>query len=84
MSASVEKVFLDALKICAGRDDPIEHYLELVPQSERAQLADLLAMYFASRRQPVGKEVRAASYERVLATIDRVSGTAGPAGFCPA
>jgi hypothetical protein len=84
MSASVEQVFLDALEdLRAGRVDSIEHYLELVPQSQRAQLADLLAMYFASRRRPAEKELRAASYERVLDTIDRVSETAGPAGILP-
>lgn len=84
MSASVEQVFLDALEdLRAGRVDPIEHYLELVPQSQRAQLADLLAMYFASRTHPAGRELRATSYERVLDTIDRVSETAGPAGILP-
>lgn len=84
MSASVEQVFLDALEdLRAGRGEPIERYLELVPQSEKAQLADLLAMYFASRRRRAEPTLRAASYERVLATIDRVSETAGPAGILP-
>jgi hypothetical protein len=84
MNASIEQVFLDALEdMRAGRGEPIERYLELVPQSKRAQLADLLAMYFASRRRPAGPTLRAASYERVLATIDRVSETAGPAGILP-
>jgi hypothetical protein len=48
MSASVERVFLEALEdLRAGRIEQVEHYLELVSASGRAQLADLLAMYFA-------------------------------------
>ena len=54
MSASVERVFLEALEdLRAGRIEEVEHYLELVPASGRAQLADLLAMYFASRQRPL-------------------------------
>ena len=40
MSAVFEQVFLDALEdLREGRAEPIERYLELVPKSERAQLA---------------------------------------------
>lgn len=84
MSASVERVFLEALEdLRAGRIEEVEHYLELVPVSERAQLADLLAMYFASRRRPLRHDVPPASYERVLATLDRVTERAGPTGTLP-
>jgi hypothetical protein len=84
MSASVEQVFLEALEdLRAGRVEQVGHYLELVPASERAQLADLLAMYFASRRRPLRQEVPPASYERVLATLDRVTESAGRAGTLP-
>jgi hypothetical protein len=84
MSASVERVFLDALDdLQAGRAEEVDRYLERVPSSERAQLADLLAMYFASRRRPLRKQVPPASYERVLATLDRITETAGWSGTLP-
>ncbi len=84
MSASVERVFLEALDdLRAGRVEQVDHYLELVPASERAKLADLLAMYFASRRHPVRHEVPPATYERILATLDRVTETAGQSGTLP-
>lgn len=84
MSASVERVFLEALEdLRAGRVEQVEHYLELVPASKRAQLADLLAMYFASRQRPLRKPVPPASYERVLATLDRVTERAGQTGTLP-
>jgi len=84
MSASVERVFLEALDdLRAGRVEQVDHYLELVPASERAQLADLLAMYFASRRHPVRHEVPPATYERILATLDRVTERVGQSGTLP-
>jgi hypothetical protein len=84
MSAEFEQVFLDALEdLREGRAEPIERYLELVPKSERAQLADLLAMYFASRRAPASREVNSKSYERVLAAIDRLNESQGEAGILP-
>lgn len=84
MSASVERVFLEALEdLRAGRVEEVEHYLELVPTSERAHLADLLAMYFASRQRPLRQPVPSASYERVLATLDRVTEKAGQTGTLP-
>lgn len=84
MSAKFEQVFLDALDdLREGRAEPIERYLELVPRSERAQLADLLAMYFASRRGPASREVNSKSYERVLAAIDRLTESQGEAGILP-
>lgn len=84
MSASVERVFLEALEdLRAGRIEEVEHYLELVPASGRAQLADLLAMYFASQQRPLRRPVPPASYERVLATLDRVTERAGQAGTLP-
>jgi hypothetical protein len=85
MSAEFEQVFLDALEdLREGRAEPIERYLELVPKSKRAQLADLLAMYFASRRGPASREVNSQSYERVLAAIDRLNESQGEAGILPA
>ena len=84
MSASVERIFLEALEdLRAGRTEKVDYYLELVPASERAQLADLLAMYFASRRRPLRHEVPPSSYERVLATLDRVTENAGQVGTLP-
>lgn len=84
MSAAVERVFLDALDdLQAGRAEEVDRYLERVPTSERAQLADLLAMYFASRQRPVANNVPAATYERVLATLDRVTEKAGRSGTLP-
>lgn len=84
MSAQFELVFLEALEdLREGRAEPIERYLELVPKSERAQLADLLAMYFASRRTPASREVNARSYERVLGAIDRLTEPRGEAGILP-
>jgi hypothetical protein len=84
MSAEFEQVFLDALEdLREGRAEPIERYLELVPKSERAQLADLLAMYFASRRTSASREVNSRSYERVLAAFDRLTESKGEAGILP-
>jgi hypothetical protein len=84
MSAEFEQVFLDALEdLREGRAEPIERYLELVPQSERAQLADLLAMYFASRRAHASREVNSKSYERILAAIDHLTESQGEAGILP-
>jgi transcriptional regulator with XRE-family HTH domain len=84
MSASVEHVFLEALDdLQAGRAEDVDRYLERVPTSGRAQLADLLAMYFASRRRPLRKDVPPASYERVLATLDRIAQKAGRSGTLP-
>jgi transcriptional regulator with XRE-family HTH domain len=40
-------------------------------------------MYFASRRRPVRKEVPPATYERVLATLDRITEKAGRSGTLP-
>jgi transcriptional regulator with XRE-family HTH domain len=84
MSASVERVFLEALDdLQSGRAEDVDHYLERVPQSEREQLADLLAMYFASRRGVRHGEVSSVVYTRVLATLDRITETAGPSGTLP-
>lgn len=84
MSASVERVFLEALDdLQSGRDEEVEHYLERVPLTEREQLADLLAMYFASRRGPRHGDVSRMAYDRVLSTLDRISGSAGQAGTLP-
>lgn len=84
MSASVERVFLEALDdLQSGRAQDVDHYLERVPMTEREQLADLLAMYFASRRGPRHAEVSRTAYTRVLATLDRMTDTAGRAGTLP-
>ena len=46
----VEEVFLEALEdLREGTGKPVERYLERVPATERRQLADLLAGFFASR-----------------------------------
>src|SRR5689334_4087030 len=82
--SAVERVFLDALEdLRAGREEPVERYLQRVPSSEREQLADLLASYFASQQGPADARANAAVYERTLAAIDRVTASAGAAGVLP-
>lgn len=81
----VEQVFLEALDdLREGRGEPVERYLERVPATERRQLADLLAGYFASRTQPVDPHANAALFERTLETVDRVLAEhTGAAGVLP-
>lgn len=84
MSAA-EQVFLDALEdLRGGREQPVERYLDRVPQTERQQLADLLASYFASREEPADPHANAELFERTLAAVDRVAAEeSGPAGVLP-
>ena len=59
-------------------------YLGLVPRSERAELAELLSIFFMRDAITAGPErVDPERYERALGVIDRLS-TTGPAGNLPA
>ena len=81
----VEKAFLRAVEdLNAGRTEPVERYLELVAQSEQEELADLLAMFFASR-PPAADTVSlgSPSYQRALAALDAVTENAGKTGVLP-
>lgn len=83
---AVEKAFLSAVEdLNAGRAKPVERYLELVPRSEQEELADLLAMLFASRPPTVAEtpSVDSPSYQRALAALDAVTENAGKAGILP-
>jgi hypothetical protein len=83
--SAVEHIFLEALEdLRSGRRQPMERYLERVPGSERQQLADLLASYFASQRAPADPHADPELFERTLATVDRVMADAsGQAGLLP-
>jgi hypothetical protein len=79
---SAKDVFLEALEdLRGGHEQPVERYLDRVPETERQKLADLLAAYFASREEPTNPHANAEVFERTLAAVDRVaaeqSGTAG-------
>jgi hypothetical protein len=59
-------------------------YLALVPRSERAELAELLSIFFMRDAMAAGPErVDPERYERALGVIDRLSAT-GRAGNLPA
>lgn len=83
---AVEKAFLAAVgDLNAGRAKPVERYLELVRRSEQEELADLLAMVFATRPPTVAKTptLDSPSYQRALAALDAVTENAGKAGILP-
>src|SRR5438552_13918041 len=82
----VEKAFLRAVEdLNAGRVESVERYLELVSRSEQEELADLLAMFFASRPPVVAKaaSLDSPSYQRALAALDAVTENAGKTGVLP-
>lgn len=81
----VEQVFREALEdLREGHGESVERYLERVPATERRQLADLLAGFFASRTQPVDPHANAALFEHTLETVDRVIAQhSGAAGVLP-
>lgn len=73
MSAA-ERVFQEALEdLRGGREQPVERYLDRVPETERQQLADLLVEYFASRVEPADPRANAELFERTLAAVDRIA-----------
>lgn len=73
MSAA-ERVFQEALEdLRDGREQPVERYLDRVPETERQQLADLLVQYFASREEPADPRANAELFERTLAAVDRLA-----------
>jgi hypothetical protein len=74
MNITASKVFLEALEdLRGGREQPVERYLDRVPETERQQLADLLAAYFASREEPADPYANAEVFERTLAAVDRLA-----------
>lgn len=83
--AEVEAVLAEALEdIKAGRPRTMPDYLGLVPRSERAELAELLSIFFMREAVAAGPErVDPELYERALGVLDRLSAT-GPAGNLPA
>lgn len=83
--ADLDAVFTEALEdINAGRARTMPDYLGLVPRSERAELAELLSMFFMHDAAATGPtHADAASYERALGVLDRLSGKS-PAGNLPA
>jgi len=83
--AEVEAVLAEALEdINAGRPRTMPDYLALVPRSERAELAELLSIFFMRDAMAAGPErVDPERYERALGVIDRLSAT-GRAGNLPA
>ena len=83
--AEVEAVLAEALEdIKAGRPRTVPDYLGLVPRSERAELAELLSIFFMREAVAAGPErVDPERYERALGVLDRLS-TTGPAGNLPA
>jgi hypothetical protein len=83
--AEVEAVLAEALEdIKAGRPRTMPDYLELVPRTERAELSELLSIFFMRDAIAAGPErVDPERYERALRVIDRLS-EMGPAGNLPA
>lgn len=83
---AVEKAFLSAVEdLNAGRTQPVERYLALVPRSEQEELADLLAMLFASRPPSAAEtpSLGSPSYQRALSALDAVTENAGKTGILP-
>lgn len=71
---AAERIFQEALEdLRAGREEPVERYLDRVPRTEREQLADLLVDYFAARQEPADPRANAELFERTLAAVDRVA-----------
>lgn len=85
MTATPERVFWEVVDdLNQGRGQPVERYLELVPASEREELAQLLAMFFASRSpQSPCESLDPDAYGTALDAIDRVRGDGGPSGVLP-
>lgn len=80
-----EAILAEALEdFKAGRARTMPDYLELVPRAERAELEELLSIFYMQEVIAAGPEpVDAARYERALAVIDRL-GASGRAGTLPA
>jgi len=84
MSNAFERAFWLAVDdINAGRIEAPERYLQLVPSTQRDELAQLLATVIASRG-PVSDGIDPADYVSTLAAIDEVVGAKGPTGMLPA
>jgi hypothetical protein len=83
--AEVEAVLAEALAdMKAGRSRTMPDYLGLVPNSERAELAELLSIFFMREAAAAGPErVDPERYERALGVLDRLN-AAGPIGNLPA
>ncbi len=85
MTSAFDQVFWRAVDdLNAGRPEPVEHYLGLVPSDEQDELAALLSTVLAARG-PASVRVDEASegYARALAAVDEVTGSTSPAGALP-
>lgn len=85
MNSSLEQVFWCAVDdLNAGRIEPVEHYLELVPSHERDELALMLATVLAARGSATcPADINSEGYARALSAIDEVIASAGPTGVLP-
>jgi hypothetical protein len=85
MSSSFDQVFWRAVDdLNAGQFEEVETYLELVPSTERDELAALLADVLSTRGpSPAAGTPTSEGYARALAVIDDVAGSAGPSGVLP-
>lgn len=68
----------------AGKEEPIESYLDLVPEEERPQLSQLLADVLLARGPGApGDVTESEGYRRAVAVVDEVLGSRGTAGILP-
>lgn len=81
----IDAVLAEALEdIKAGRARAVPDYLQLVPRAERAELEELLSIFYLHEAIAAGPEpVDPVRYERALGVVDRLS-TSGRAGNLPA
>lgn len=81
----IEAVLAEALEdLKAGRARTMPDYLELVPRAERAELEELLSIFYMHNAIAAGPEpIDPARYERALCVIDRLSAS-GRASTLPA
>lgn len=83
--SDIDAVLAEALEdIKAGRARAVPDYLQLVPRAERAELEELLSIFYMHEAIAAGPEpVDPVRYERALGVVDRLS-TSGCAGNLPA
>jgi hypothetical protein len=68
----------------AGRIEPVETYLELVPADEQDELAAMIADLLVARGPAAGTvDPASETYAAALTVIDEVIGSAGPSGVLP-
>jgi hypothetical protein len=85
MSSAFDQVFWRAVDdLNTGKFEEVERYLELVPSTERDELAALLADVLSTRGpSAVAGSPTSEGYVRALALIDDVAGSPGPSGGLP-